>query len=149
MLPELMTIGYEGTTSAEVMARLRKSGVRLLIDVRAVASSRKPGFSKTLLAAGLQAEGIGYLHLRGLGTPKAGRQAVRAGQPHKMEAIYAEHMKSDQAQVELAQAIELARAGPCCLLCFEHDPATCHRRIVAEAIRAETGQTITHLAVPG
>ena len=82
--PELLTIGYEGTTSAEVLALLRASGVKLLIDVRAVASSRKPGFSKTRLAAGLQEAGIGYLHLQGLGTPKEGRQAVRSGQPRKM-----------------------------------------------------------------
>ena len=59
VLTELMTIGYEGTTSAEVLGLLRRSNVQLLIDVRAIASSRKPGFSKTLLAAGLQAEGIG------------------------------------------------------------------------------------------
>ncbi|MDB5528316.1 MAG: hypothetical protein JWR51_1419 [Devosia sp.] len=148
MLPELMTIGYEGTTSAEVLALLRRSRVQLLIDVRAVASSRKPGFSKTLLAAGLQTEGIGYLHLPGLGTPKEGRQAVRAGQPHKMEAIYAEHMKSDRAQAELAHAIQLAQTDRCCLLCFERDHTTCHRRIVAEAIHSATGQPVTHLAVP-
>ncbi len=146
--PELLTIGYEGTTSAEVLALLRASRVKLLIDVRAVASSRKPGFSKTKLAAGLQDAGIGYLHLQGLGTPKEGRQAVRAGNPAKMEAIYAEHLKSDRAQAELAHAIELARGERCCLLCFERDHRTCHRRLVADAIVAVTGQPVTHLAVP-
>ena len=146
--PELLTIGYEGTTSDEVLALLRASGVKLLIDVRAVAASRKPGFSKTKLAAGLQEAGIGYLHLQGLGTPKEGRQAVRSGQPRKMEAIYAEHMKSDRAQAELAHAIELARTERCCLLCFERDHNTCHRRLVAEAIAGVTGQPVTHLAVP-
>lgn len=147
MLPALMTIGYEGTTNAEVMALLRKSQVQLLIDVRAVASSRKPGFSKTRLAAGLQAGGIGYLHLQGLGTPKAGRQAVRAGQAWKMEAIFAEHLKSDRAQTELAHAIHLAQTARCCLLCFERDHTTCHRHIIAEAIHAATTQPIFHLAV--
>jgi uncharacterized protein (DUF488 family) len=148
MTPELMTIGYEGTTIAEVLALLKRSRVQLLIDVRAVAASRKPGFSKTKLAAGLQADGIGYLHLQGLGTPKEGRQAVRAGQPRKMEAIFAEHMKSDRSQAELAHAVQLAQKERCCLLCFERDHNTCHRRIVAEAIQASTGQTVTHLAVP-
>jgi uncharacterized protein (DUF488 family) len=147
ILPELMTVGYEGTTSTEVLALLRRSNVQLLIDVRAIASSRKPGFSKTLLAGGLQAEGIGYLHLRGLGTPKEGRQAVRAGKPKIMEAIFAEHMKSDRAQAELAHAVQLARTERCCLLCFERDHTTCHRNIIAEAIHAATGQGITHLVV--
>ena len=145
---ELLTIGYEGTTSAEVLALLREAGVRLLIDIRAVAASRKPGFSKTRLAAGLQEQGIAYLHLQGLGTPKEGRQAVRSGQPRKMEAIYAEHLRSDRAQAELAHAIELARTERSCLLCFERDHNTCHRRLVAEAIVAITGQPVWHLAVP-
>lgn len=147
VLTELMTIGYEGTTSAEVLSLLRRSNVQLLIDVRAIASSRKPGFSKTLLAAGLQAEGIGYLHLQGLGTPKEGRQAVRAGQPQKMKAIFAEHMKSDRSQAELAHAVQLARTQRCCLLCFERDHTTCHRSILAEAIHSATGQPVAHLTV--
>jgi uncharacterized protein (DUF488 family) len=147
VLPDLMTVGYEDTTSAEVLALLRRYNVQLLIDVRAIASSRKPGFSKTLLAAGLQAEGIGYLHLRGLGTPKEGRQAVRAGHPEKMKPIFAEHMKSDLARDELAHAIQLARAQRCCLLCFERDHTTCHRTIIADAIHSATRQPVAHLAV--
>ncbi len=68
--PPLLTIGYEGTTLANVLAALRAARTELLIDVRAVASSRKPGFSKNLLAGSLADAGIGYLHLQALGTPK-------------------------------------------------------------------------------
>ena len=143
----LRTIGYEGVTVGAMIARLRRARVGLLIDVRAIASSRKPGFSKTLLAAGLAGEGIRYVHLRGLGTPKEGRLAVRSGHPERMREIFAEHMKSDHAQAGLAHATLLARAEPCCLLCFERDHATCHRSIVAAAIKAETGQAVEHLVV--
>ena len=73
-------------TIADVLASLKRARVALLIDVRAVAASRKPGFSKRLLAAGLEEQGIRYVHLQGLGTPKEGRQAVRAGRPARMEA---------------------------------------------------------------
>ena len=68
---QLATIGYEKATLDDVIGRLQAAGVELLIDVRAVAASRRAGFSKTLLAATLQAHGIDYLHLRALGTPKA------------------------------------------------------------------------------
>src|SRR5690606_32345552 len=68
----LFTIGYEQTPAHSVLNELQRAGVRLLVDVRAVASSRRPGFSKTQLAAGLDARGIAYLHLRSLGTPKEG-----------------------------------------------------------------------------
>jgi uncharacterized protein (DUF488 family) len=146
--PGLATIGYEGTTIGAVLTTLHEAHVGLLIDVRAVAQSRKPGFSKRQLAAALDEAGIGYVHLQGLGTPKPGRDAVRAGHPERMEVIFREHMTSDRAQAELAQAKQLARERPACLLCFERDHHTCHRRLVAEMIITETGQNVVHLAVP-
>jgi uncharacterized protein (DUF488 family) len=74
---KLATVGYERDTQPAVIERLKAAGVELVIDVRAVASSRKAGFSKTLLSSTLNSEGIGYLHLRELGTPKPGRIAAR------------------------------------------------------------------------
>jgi uncharacterized protein (DUF488 family) len=146
---DLLTIGYQGCTIDQVLAELCRAGVSLLIDVRALPLSRKPGFSKRQLAAGLDERGIAYVHLQGLGTPKPGRDAVRAGHPERMEPIFREHMRSDRAQVELARARQLVRRGSVCLLCFEQDPMTCHRRLVAEMISADTGQPIRHLhAIP-
>jgi uncharacterized protein (DUF488 family) len=146
--PDLLTIGYEGCTIDGVLAALRQAGVELLIDVSAVAASRKPGFSKRQLAAGLDAAGIRYVHLQGLGTPKPGRDAVRAGHPERMEVIYQEHMTGDRPQAELALAKDLAREQRACLLCFERDHRECHRRLVAEMVTAETAQSVLHLAVP-
>jgi uncharacterized protein (DUF488 family) len=143
--PELLTIGYEGCTIANVVDCLKASGVTLLIDVRAVPRSRKPGFSKRQLAAGLDEAGIAYVHLQDLGTPKAGRDAVRGGHPERMYVIFDEHMTSDRAQAALAQAIALARRARTCLLCFERDPACCHRSIVAEMVVGRTGQTVINL----
>ncbi len=146
---ELFTIGYEGCTIADVLGALRQAQIGLLIDVRAVPQSRKPGFSKRQLAAALDEQGVRYVHLQALGTPKPGRDAVRAGHPERMEVIFRSHMEGDRPQAELADATGLARTERACLLCFEHDPMHCHRRIVAEMIAAETGQRITHLhAVP-
>jgi uncharacterized protein (DUF488 family) len=146
-MPDLATIGYEGSTVGSVLDVLRGADVKLLIDVRAVAQSRKPGFSKRQLAAALDEAGIAYVHLQGLGTPKPGRDAVRAGHPELMEVIFRDHMTSDRASAELAQAKSLARERKACLLCFERDHTTCHRHLVAEMIVAETGQRIEHLGV--
>ena len=144
--PALLTIGYQGCSIQDVLAALAAAGVALLIDVRALPRSRKPGFSKRQLAAGLDEKGIPYVHLQGLGTPKPGRDAVRAGHPEIMEKIFREHMTSDHAQADLGQAKALARETRACLLCFERDPECCHRRIVAEMIAADTGQKIVNLA---
>ncbi|MDF1504669.1 DUF488 domain-containing protein [Roseisolibacter sp. H3M3-2] len=146
MPPTVATIGYEGTNVADFLRALRDAGVRLLVDVRAVASSRRPGFAKTRLAANLEEAGIGYVHLRGLGTPADGRAAARAGRHAEMHAIFAEHLATDRAQAELAQLEALVRDGPkLALLCFEADPAHCHRTLVAAALRERVPVAVEHL----
>jgi uncharacterized protein (DUF488 family) len=141
----LLTIGYEGTTLDRVLAALHDAGVTHLVDIRAVPMSRKPGFSKRLLAAAVEVAGMRYTHLRGLGTPKAGREAVRHRQVARMHAIFGAHMQTHEAQTDLAHALEIAREGGACLLCFERDHTHCHRDIVAGLIRARTGQAVRHL----
>ena len=142
---KLATIGYEKATLADVIERLKRAGVEVLIDVRAVASSRRAGFSKTLLSASLNAEGVGYVHLRELGTPKPGRIAARKGHVAEMHEIFKGHMREPAAQLELAKAIEIAREKKAALLCYEADAAVCHRAIVAERICGELGCEIENL----
>ncbi|PZR31965.1 DUF488 family protein [Caulobacter segnis] len=132
----LATIGYETDTQGGMIQRLKAADVELVIDVRAVASSRKAGFSKTLLGNSLNAEGVGYLHMRALGTPKPGRDAARAGRTDEMRAIFNAHLEEPEAVLALAQATELARDKRIALLCYEDDPNCCHRQIVADRIRA-------------
>lgn len=142
----IATIGYEVATVRTFMCAVQDAGIGLLIDIRAVASSRRPGFSKTQLAANLAEAGIDYLHLRGLGTPPDGRAAARAGRYDEMRTIYLEHLATSRAQDELAELAELARSGRhLCLLCFEADPAHCHRSLVAAALARHLPLQITHL----
>jgi uncharacterized protein (DUF488 family) len=123
----IFTIGYEGATQDELVAALQQAGVERVIDVRAVPLSRKPGFSKNILAAGLRDAGIDYVHLKALGTPAAGREAARKGRHAEMERIYAAQLETPEATVQAAQMISLAEEKPSALLCFERDPAHCHR----------------------
>lgn len=140
------TIGYQATTVAHFLDALRDVDVELLVDVRAVASSRRPGFSKSRLAANLAEAGIDYLHLRALGTPADGRAAVRAGRPAEMRAIYAEHLATPEAQAELGTLTDIVRGGRrVCLLCFEADPEHCHRTLVANALAERLPIRVTHL----
>lgn len=142
----LWTIGYEDATTETFLEALRGAGVEAVADVRAVASSRRPGFAKTRLAESLAGAGIGYLHLRGLGTPAEGRAAARAGRHHEMRAVYARHLETLAAQADLAALLEMVRAGTrVCLLCLEADPAHCHRSLVAGAVAAELPVYVEHL----
>lgn len=142
----LFTVGYEQTPAKAVLDELQQAGVKLLVDVRAIASSRRPGFSKTQLAAGLDERGIGYIHLRGLGTPKEGREAARSGQLAQLEKVYQAHLKTPQAREEMDELAALVKkAGPICILCYERDHQQCHRRWIAEIIEEREGVRIENL----
>lgn len=141
----LATIGYEAATQDTVIARLKAAGIETLIDVRAVAASRRAGFSKTLLAASLAEAGIEYVHLRQLGTPKPGRDAARKGRIEEMTAIFQEHMAEPAAQLELARAKAMVAERRTALLCFEADHAGCHRAVLAERLAAEDGFEVVNL----
>lgn len=144
---KLFTIGYEQTPSRAVLDELERAGVKLLVDVRAVTSSRRPGFSKKQLAAGLDERGIGYVHLAGLGTPKEGRLAARSGRYDVLQTIYARHLKTPQAEEGLDELSSLVnKAGPVCLLCYERDHRHCHRKWIAEIIEEREGVETENLA---
>lgn len=146
---KLFTIGYEQTPAKAVLDELQRAGVKLLVDVRAVASSRRPGFSKSQLAAGLDARGISYIHLRGLGTPKDGRLAARSGDMKALAKIYQAHLKTPQALGEMDELAALVmKAGPVCILCYERDHNVCHRKFIAEIIEDREGAKIEDLAAP-
>ena len=146
---KLFTIGYEQTPAKAVLDELEQAGVKLLVDVRAVAASRRPGFSKTQLAAGLDERGISYLHLRGLGTPKQGREAARSGKFEALHRIYASHLKTTQAEQELDELASLVKkSGPVCILCYERDHTHCHRQWIAEIIEDREGVKIENLMAP-
>jgi uncharacterized protein (DUF488 family) len=129
----IFTIGYEGTTVPEFVAALQKAGVERIIDVRAIANSRRPGFSKTPLRNALAEVGIDYVHLRALGTPAEGREAARAGRDDDLKRIYAGQLELPEAMVQAAQMLELASEKPSALLCMERDPAHCHRTLLVKA----------------
>jgi uncharacterized protein (DUF488 family) len=146
---KLFTIGYEQAKSATIIDELKRARVGLIVDTRAVAASRRPGFSKRQLAADLDEAGIGYLHLQKLGTPKEGRDAARSGNLEKLFDIYEKHLATPQAREQLDELTAIVTSGqPVCLLCYERDVDHCHRKRIAELICERTGVRVEHLAAP-
>ncbi len=142
----LATIGYESAPQAKVIGALKAAGVEVLIDVRAVAASRRAGFSKGLLSSSLEDAGIQYVHLRELGTPKEGRMAARKGKTAEMREIFEAHLAEPAAQLQLAQAIEIAKDRKVALLCYEADHRGCHRSIVVEHMLEAADFAVENLA---
>lgn len=130
---KVFTIGYEATTMADFLAALTGAGVKRVIDVRALPLSRRPGFSKSILAATLREAGIDYVHLKALGTPKRGRDAAKKGDVLTLRAVYDDQLMLPEAQAAAAQMRELAAEMPSALLCYERDPCHCHRTLLLQA----------------
>jgi uncharacterized protein (DUF488 family) len=131
---KIFTIGYEGATQAEVIGALTAAGVTLLADVRAVPLSRRPGFSKNVLANGLREAGIDYIGFKALGTPPEGREAARKGDHGTLARVYADQLETPEAALQSAQLLEIAGERPTALLCFEREPRGCHRSLLIDAV---------------
>ena len=139
----IFTIGYEATTMGEFLSALQAAGVQRVIDVRAVPNSRRPGFSKNPLKNALAEAGIDYVHLKALGTPAEGRAAARAGRQEDLERIYSGQLELPEAMVQVEQMRELAAEKPSALLCYERDPAGCHRSLLLSAGASDA--SVSHL----
>lgn len=142
MTIEVYTIGYEGWGFDLWVEALIEHGVRMVVDVRELPLSRRPGWSKRALAERLSERGIGYVHMRSLGTPAELRHALKTG-----ALSFAEF--TPQFQVILADRpddldalLALARSQPIALVCWEEDPARCHRSLVAAALKSRAGEPL-------
>ena len=141
--PRIFTIGYEKATQAEVIAALKQAGVTQLIDVRARPISRKPGFSKKMLAASLLEEGINYIGLPALGTPPDGRDAARDHRLADLDRIYSAQLETPEAELAAQQLKDLVSEKPSALLCYERGPEFCHRTLLHNKILS--GYPVTDL----
>jgi len=107
--------------------------------------SRKPGFSKTQLAESLRSRAIDYVHLKPLGNPKAYRDRLREGWDFSEFANEYRRILDNQPET-LEKLHTLAVENRICLVCFEEDPSSCHRSIVAEHVaRWRPEVRISHL----
>ena len=143
MAPAIWTIGYERLQPGPLVAELEAAGIERVLDVRFRPQSRRPGMSKTKLAGRLADHGIAYEHRRALGTPHELRALYHAGRVAEAAVAFRAHVEG-AAAADLDLLADELEAGPrTALLCLEADPATCHRRVLTEAL----GERIAGLRV--
>ncbi|OZC80423.1 hypothetical protein CH274_14655 [Rhodococcus sp. 06-418-5] len=140
--PRLVSIGYEGRDVRQLVERLKLERVDVLVDVRLTPLSRKPGLSKTKLAAALADSGIAYVHHRALGNPKDNREGYRSGIAESFGRFRAV-LESEQGQSAVGHVVKMLDDAVVALLCFERDHRSCHRDLVASAV----GELLPNLAV--
>lgn len=145
MTATVTTIGYENVGQPAFIARLKAEGITLLVDVRAIANSRRAGFAKRLLTSSLAGAGITYRHTVALGTPKAGREAAKKGDIATLRAVYADTLNEPKAQLDLREIAMAAETGSVCLMCLEEDWRHCHRAMICERLAADLNVQARHL----
>jgi uncharacterized protein (DUF488 family) len=138
------TIGYEQSTIRRFLSLLRSREVEIVVDVRQIPLSRKPGFSKNQLSASLENAGIEYRHVVNLGAPKRLREKLRSG------GSWWEYIKGYnvvlQREVEwVDELVALAATRRICLLCFERNAAECHRSLVAREMEKRSNGLKLHV----
>ena len=143
---KLFTIGFTGKSAQQFFTALKKAGVKRVVDVRLNNRSQLAGFSKKEDLAYFLREigGIEYVHLPDLAPtqPLLDEYRKNKGGWDLYERRFVELM----ARREIAKKIqpELLQQG--CLLCSEHLPHHCHRRLVAEYLQRSWGNVeTTHL----
>lgn len=143
----LYTIGYEQSNIADFLATLQLAGINAVADIRDRAQSRRVGFSKSSLSAALKSAGIEYVHFKQLGDPKEGRDAARRGDFAEFRRVFAQVMASEKATTALHELEEMLNGANVCLMCYERDEKTCHRKIVADDLMRRTEISVKHLGV--
>lgn len=137
----LLTIGYQGRSLDELVRRLRRRHVRLLVDVREVARSRRPEFNGSRLADAVGRAGVRYQHAPALGSPSSLRRTLyESGDFERFADLYLAFVRRWRTDDVAGLTRLVRREGSVCILCYEHDAMVCHRHIVAtEALRARGG----------
>lgn len=144
----VFTTGYEGRSLEGFITDLRLQNVKLLADVRDAPVSRKPGFSKNVLAEALSHAGIGYRHIRALGCPKPIRDAYKEdGDWSRYTRAFMKHLKQQQAALD--ELVNTCQEQPTALLCYEADYTRCHRTYVARAVAQRSGAPVIHITPAG
>lgn len=133
---QLFTIGYEGLSASQFFDLLTAHQVETLIDVRAVAWSRKTGFAKSALHSSCHDFEMDYQHWVALGCPKDIREDYKISRDWDDYTIrYLQYLGTQQQKME--QLCDMASSRVCALMCFEADARFCHRFFLAQRLQEQ------------
>ncbi len=143
----IYSMGYEKSSIEDYLATLKEHGITLLVDVRAIAASRRKGFAKRAIMQNCEDAGIEYQHFPALGDPKEGREAMRRGDKQAFEEIFDMHMTKKESGIALERLVEIAKKKTACLMCYEQNYADCHRTRIINTMENSHGFQPKHIEV--
>ncbi len=134
--PVVLTVGHSTRPLAEFIALLAAHSVTRLVDVRTVPRSRhNPQFDRDTLPAALEAAGIHYEHVAGLGGFRhANPESPNLGWRNASFRGYADYMQTAEFAQNLTYLMKLAKQERVAIMCAEAVPWRCHRSLIADAL---------------
>ncbi|MCC7054868.1 MAG: DUF488 domain-containing protein [Gemmatimonadaceae bacterium] len=132
----LFTVGFTQKSAERFFDLLTVAGVRKVIDTRLNNRSQLAGFTKAddLPFFLRKIGGIDYRH-----APEMAPTQEMLDRYKKLKGSWAEYeIEFNQLLTlrKLEKLLSLSELEHACLLCSEHEPDKCHRRLVAEYIQA-------------
>ena len=142
----VLTIGHSTRTLEQFIEVLKAHGVTRVVDVRTVPRSRhNPQFNRDTLPGTLEAAGIGYAHLPGLGGLRHGRKdSPNTGWRNASFQGYADYMLTPEFAENIERLMALGRRERIAVMCAEAVPWRCHRSLIADAL-AVRGVAVEHI----
>ena len=143
MTPRLaFTVGYQGVEPDALVQSLAAAGVTTVVDTRRTPTSRRPHYRREALRQRLDDSGIGYVSRPTLGVPKPIR-ALADSRRWMFDLAYRGILGRASADVDAAVA--MTETETIALLCFEVDPGSCHRALLATEMAARAPILFAHL----
>lgn len=136
---KLFTIGFTQKSARQFFTTLIEAKVRRLIDVRLNNVSQLAAFAKRADLEYFLREiaDIDYLHLPALAPTQ---DILDAYKKQKGDwAVYEQQFLALLARRKIEEQLSPPSLDAACLLCSEPTPEHCHRRLVAEYLRAKWG----------
>lgn len=133
---KLYTIGFTGKSAQKFFELLEQNNVKKIIDTRISNNSQLSGFAKgkDLEFFAKRIGGISYAHELNFAPTKE-----LLGKYRKKEINWEEYTEEYLNLLDtrnIRQTVDIASLHECCLLCSEHSPQKCHRRLLAEYLQA-------------
>jgi uncharacterized protein (DUF488 family) len=134
---DFFTIGYEGRKTEDLIADLKKAGVKCVLDIRYnPVSMYRPELSKSNLERLLTSSGLSYFHLREWGVPRDIRaRAIETGTRETIWDWYDASVVERFFQKNLHRFLNMEH--PVAMMCMEQDPCECHRHRIAMALESQ------------
>ncbi|NOT86463.1 MAG: DUF488 domain-containing protein [Methylococcaceae bacterium] len=136
------TIGFTQKTAEKFFSLIKKNNIIRVVDVRLNVTSQLAGFAKKNDLAYFLKElcKVDYIHLLDLAPTKPMLDA------YKNKAItwesYSDKFINLMAQRNIERTIDKSLIDNGCLLCSEHQPHQCHRRLVVEYLNKQWDENI-------